>query len=93
MNLYNQSSTNQTNSIYLSQPTTCFNTSINGYTTSHGINSSSSIEMIISDTNNDCECIVHGHGIATGEQLANAAHIQSFSQPISTDNMLLNSQV
>jgi serine/threonine-protein kinase Chk1 len=44
----------------------------------------SPIEMQIHDSNDDCTCI------ESTEHLH--SHIQSFSQPISTDNMLLNSQ-
>lgn len=76
-----EKSFSQNNTGYLSQPTYCYTSK---FDTNLVNNTQASVEMQVADSNNDCDC-VKSPGFNT--------HIQSFSQPICTDNMILNSQI
>lgn len=90
-------SQNVLNAGYLSQPiyTSAFDTGLMN-------NTQASIEMQITDSNGDCDCTRSCHpSVAqtstvnnTGSNNLNMdSHIQSFSQPVYTESMILNSQI
>ena len=76
----------QNNAGYMSQPTYCYTSK---FDTNLVNNTQASVEMQIADSNDHCDCVKSGGG---GGGSFNT-HIQSFSQPICTDNMILNSQI
>ena len=82
--LYETTFSQNNNTGYLSQPTYCYTSK---FETNLINNTQASVEMQIADSNDDCDCVKsqQNNGFNT--------HIQSFSQPICTDNMILNSQI
>jgi serine/threonine-protein kinase CHEK1 len=77
-----EKSHSQNNTGYMSQPTYCYTTKFDANFVN---NTQASVEMQISDSNDDCDC--------NKSSVTLNSHIQSFSQPIYTDNMILNSQI
>ena len=49
-------------------------------------------ELQVTDSQQNCECSGHGHSHVTA-RTSSGAHFESFSQPISTEHMFLNSQL
>ena len=95
-------------SSFLSQPTYFYvnqtnnSTSINGAGNSNNILSPMAAEVEFTDSQLDCECsqsqkppIFSHHPVAASRPIGLGSEFPgfSFSQPISTDNMILNSQI
>lgn len=81
---------------FLSQPTYFYlNDSASSSTSANASNIMMSTELEVTDSKQNCECSSSSSASSTvtGSHLRNLTnHLESFSQPISTENMYLNSQ-